>query len=70
MLREEKNLLQIQNDELFSLEEKEFSLAPHLLEEEEGATWLAQQYGWRFPFWVLSGIGGVRIVGYPRFVSG
>jgi len=27
-----------------------------------GATWLAQQYGWRFPFWVLSGIGGCGLV--------
>jgi len=27
-----------------------------------GATWLAQQYGWRFPFWLLSGIGGCGLL--------
>ena len=27
-----------------------------------GATWLAQQFGWQFPFWVLSGIGGCGLL--------
>jgi MFS transporter, DHA1 family, inner membrane transport protein len=26
------------------------------------ATWLARQYGWRFPFWTLSGIGGCGLL--------
>ena len=27
-----------------------------------GAAWLARQYGWRFPFWALSGIGGCGLL--------